>query len=246
MSRAGRAAPGAGAVRPAEHRRQSAQVATAQHGMVVSQERQATRIGVDILQQGGNAVDAAVAVGFALAVTLPKAGNIGGGGFMLVHLAGRNGRSRSTTARPRRRRRGPTYSSTPTARRTPASPATPASASACPARWPGCALAHARYGSGKFTLAELIAPAIRLAREGFRSRTTWSIRCCWRSRGWRDGPRRLAYSSSRTARPPRRATSWSSPTSPTPWRRSHATGRALSMTARSPTRSSPRCAPPAA
>src|SRR5271169_1849565 len=68
----------------------AAQVATAQHGMVVSQEQQATRIGLDVLQRGGNAVDAAVAVGFALAVTLPKAGNIGGGGFMVVHLAKRN------------------------------------------------------------------------------------------------------------------------------------------------------------
>ena len=59
----------------------------AKHGMVSSQEALATRAGVDILKQGGNAVDAAVAVGFALAVTLPRAGNIGGGGFMLVHLA---------------------------------------------------------------------------------------------------------------------------------------------------------------
>src|SRR6516164_1158443 len=66
------------------------QIATARHGMVASQEREATRIGVDILQRGGNAVDAAVAVGFALAVTLPKAGNLGGGGFMMVHLAESN------------------------------------------------------------------------------------------------------------------------------------------------------------
>ena len=63
---------------------------TAQHGMVVAQEARAARIGVDILRQGGNAVDAAVATGFALAVTYPRAGNIGGGGYMLVHLAGRN------------------------------------------------------------------------------------------------------------------------------------------------------------
>lgn len=59
----------------------------AQQGMVSSQETLATQAGVAILKQGGNAVDAAVAVGFALAVTLPRAGNIGGGGFMLVHLS---------------------------------------------------------------------------------------------------------------------------------------------------------------
>ena len=58
--------------------------------MVVAQESRAARIGVDILDRGGNAVDAAVAVGFALAVTYPRAGNIGGGGFMVIHLAKAN------------------------------------------------------------------------------------------------------------------------------------------------------------
>jgi len=56
-------------------------------GMVVSQNEIATEVGAEILRKGGNAVDAAVAVGFALAVTLPRAGNIGGDGFMLVHMA---------------------------------------------------------------------------------------------------------------------------------------------------------------
>lgn len=59
-------------------------------GMVVSQEMIASQVGADILSRGGNAIDAAVATGFALAVTLPRAGNIGGGGFMLVHLAAEN------------------------------------------------------------------------------------------------------------------------------------------------------------
>ena len=59
----------------------------AKNGMVASEQELATQIGVDILKAGGNAVDAAVAVGFALAVALPNAGNIGGGGFMLVHDA---------------------------------------------------------------------------------------------------------------------------------------------------------------
>ncbi|XYI38962.1 hypothetical protein DAMDJJ_12505 [Cupriavidus necator] len=61
----------------------------ARNGMVATEQEPATRIGLDILKAGGNAVDAAVAVGFAHAVALPNAGNIGGGGFMVVHDAKR-------------------------------------------------------------------------------------------------------------------------------------------------------------
>jgi len=62
----------------------------AENGMVSSQERYATEAGLAVLKEGGNAIDAAVTMGFTMAVTLPSAGNIGGGGFMLVHLADEN------------------------------------------------------------------------------------------------------------------------------------------------------------
>ncbi|MDE2350576.1 MAG: gamma-glutamyltransferase [Alphaproteobacteria bacterium] len=65
----------------------AAKPVTAPHAMVVSAQHLATEVGVNILKQGGNAVDAAVAVGYALAVVHPCCGNIGGGGFMVIHLA---------------------------------------------------------------------------------------------------------------------------------------------------------------
>src|SRR5947207_4488479 len=59
----------------------------ARHGMVVAMEAIASDVGVSVLQKGGNAIDAAVAVGFAMAVTHPFAGNLGGGGYMLIRMA---------------------------------------------------------------------------------------------------------------------------------------------------------------
>src|SRR5205814_3514893 len=139
----------------------------AHNGMVVAQEKRATHVGVAILKAGGNAVDAAVAVGFALAVTHPQAGNLGGGGFMLVHLASRN----ETVAID--------YRETAPAAMTrdifldekgeadPRRSRDSALGIGVPGTVAGLALAHDKYGSGKFTLAQLISPAIALAREGF-------------------------------------------------------------------------------
>ena len=74
-----------------------------QHGMVASQHEIASRIGIEIMKKGGNAVDAAIAVGLALAVVYPEAGNIGGGGFMLIRKS--NGEAHAIdTARWRLRR----------------------------------------------------------------------------------------------------------------------------------------------
>ena len=139
----------------------------AKNGMVASQEKLATGVGLEILKSGGNAVDAAVAVGFALAVTHPQAGNIGGGGFMLVHLASRN----ETIAID--------YRETAPAAMTrdvfldekgeadPKKSRDSALGIGVPGTVAGLALAHEKYGSGKLSLAQLIAPAIKLAREGF-------------------------------------------------------------------------------
>lgn len=138
----------------------------APHAMVASQEALATRIGVDILKRGGNAVDAAVAVGFALAVTLPRAGNIGGGGFMLVYSKKEN-----KTIAIDYREVAPA-SATKTMFLDAKGDADPKKsrdsglAVGVPGTVAGLALAHEKYGSGKFKLFELIGPAIALAENG--------------------------------------------------------------------------------
>jgi gamma-glutamyltranspeptidase/glutathione hydrolase len=137
------------------------------HGMVVAQEAQAARIGLDILKRGGNAVDAAVATGFALAVTYPRAGNIGGGGYMVIHLA-----QRHTDIAIDYRETAPAATTRDifldeNGNADPKKSRNSALAIGVPGTVAGLALAHQRYGSGRFTLAELLAPAIKLAREGF-------------------------------------------------------------------------------
>ena len=144
--------------------------ALALHGMVASQEATATRVGVDILKRGGNAIDAAVAVGFALAVTLPRAGNIGGGGFMMVHRAARDGRPAETIAIDYRET-APALATRdmflgPDGNPDDAKSRDSGLAVGVPGTVAGLAEAHRRFGSGQFTLAELIAPAIALARDG--------------------------------------------------------------------------------
>jgi gamma-glutamyltranspeptidase/glutathione hydrolase len=140
---------------------------TAPNGMVVAQEARAARIGLDILRRGGNAVDAAVATGFALAVTYPRAGNIGGGGFMVIHLAASHQqvaidyRETAPAATTRETYLNAQGEADPRKSRD------HGLAIGVPGTVAGLALAHAKYGSGQFTLADLIKPAIMLARDGF-------------------------------------------------------------------------------
>ncbi|WP_298278486.1 gamma-glutamyltransferase [uncultured Bradyrhizobium sp.] len=139
----------------------------AENGMVVAQEKLAARVGADILRQGGNAVDAAVATGFAMAVTYPRAGNIGGGGFMVIHLAGRNEDIaidyRETAPQAATRDMFLSAEGKPD----PDKSRNSALAIGVPGTVAGLALALEKYGSGKFTLAQILKPAIDLARDGF-------------------------------------------------------------------------------
>ncbi|MGA9087569.1 MAG: gamma-glutamyltransferase [Bradyrhizobium sp.] len=149
--------PAAGAIHPV----------VAEHGMVVAQEKIAAGIGADILRRGGNAVDAAVATGFAMAVTYPRAGNIGGGGFMVIHS-----RERGEDITIDYRETAPAATTPkiflgPDGKPDIAKSRDSALGIGVPGTVAGLTLALEKYGSGKFTLAELLKPAIALARDGF-------------------------------------------------------------------------------
>jgi len=149
---------GGAALRPAS-------AVVAKHGMVVAQERIAAEIGAGFLARGGNAVDAAVATGFAMAVSYPRAGNLGGGGFMVIHSAARN-----EDVAIDYRETAP-QAATPDMFLTDGKPDPDKSRKSAlgigvPGTVAGLALALDKYGSGKFSLADVIAPAIALARDG--------------------------------------------------------------------------------
>lgn len=136
----------------------------ARQGMVSAQEALAAQIGLDILQAGGNAVDAGVAVAFALAVTLPRAGNIGGGGFMLVYDA-ETGQTKAIDYR----EMAPSASGRDMFLDAEGNADSDLSrfsglASGVPGTVAGMQMALEEYGT--MTLAEVIEPAIKLARDG--------------------------------------------------------------------------------
>src|SRR5688572_9657082 len=136
----------------------------AEHGMVVSVQELASRAGVEMLKAGGNAIDAAVATGFALAVVHPSAGNIGGGGFMLVRMHD------GTTHFLDYREKAPAKASATMyldekGDVIPQMSRVGYKAAAVPGSVKGLVHAQAKYG--KLSLDRVMAPAIRLAREGY-------------------------------------------------------------------------------
>jgi gamma-glutamyltranspeptidase/glutathione hydrolase len=138
----------------------------AEHGMVVAQEKIAARIGADVLRRGGNAVDAAVATGFAMAVTYPRAGNIGGGGFMVIHS-----RDRNEDVAIDYRETAPAATTSDIFLGADGKPDIAKSRDSAlgigvPGTVAGLAVALDKYGSGNFTLADLVKPGIALATDG--------------------------------------------------------------------------------
>ena len=150
---------------PREVQAASLPAVEARHGMVVTAQHLASDVGVEIMKAGGNAVDAAVAVGYAEAVTNPCCGNIGGGGFMLIHDA-KSGRDVFLNFR----ETAPQAASADmyldgSGRPIPGASLRGWRAVAVPGTVLGLNTALQRYGS--LPLAKVMAPAIRLAREGF-------------------------------------------------------------------------------
>ena len=138
-------------------------------GMVTSAHELASEAGREILQQGGNAVDAAVATGLALAVVYPFAGNLGGGGFMLIHLA--DGRAVAIDYRetaPAAATRDMYLGADGQVLSGPLSSTVGWRASGIPGTVAGLALAQQKYGSGKVSWAAVVEPARRLAADGHR------------------------------------------------------------------------------
>jgi len=131
--------------------------------MVGAQEPLATDVGVQILQQGGNAVDAAIAVGFALAVTHPYAGNLGGGGFMLIRFA--DGRSTFIDFRERAPQKASRNMYLDASGKATRESLDGWKSSGVPGTVRGFELAHRKYGTRKW--AELLEPAAALAAQGF-------------------------------------------------------------------------------
>jgi len=141
----------------------AAQPVRAKHAMVVTREEHATAIGLRILKSGGNAIDAAVAVGFALAVTHPSAGNIGGGGFLLARFA--DGRTIFIDFRERAPGKATRDMYLDREGKPNGGSITGWKASGVPGSVRGFELAHKKYGRKPW--AELVYPAVQLAAKGF-------------------------------------------------------------------------------
>jgi gamma-glutamyltranspeptidase/glutathione hydrolase len=140
----------------------------APHAMVASTERVASQIGVDVMKRGGNAVDAAVAVAFALAVIYPSAGNLGGGGFMMIRQS--DGRATVIDYRetaPKAATQDMFVGPDGELIKGDESSLVGYRAAGVPGTGAGMAVALKKYGSGKLTWAELIEPARKLAADGF-------------------------------------------------------------------------------
>jgi gamma-glutamyltranspeptidase/glutathione hydrolase len=140
----------------------------ARHGMVASTNEVASKVGVDVMKRGGNAVDAAIAVAFALAVTHPAAGNLGGGGFMMIRL--KNGRNTAIDYRemaPAAAHRNVYLDKNGNVIEGEGGSIEGYRAAGVPGTVRGMELALKKYGSHRLTWAQLIEPARALAANGF-------------------------------------------------------------------------------